>query len=254
MKLKSKLFVVLIVLMLIPTIALAKEVTDNENYKIDVPDTYEEIAENQYRKKDNGENFSVFTSEPLENPNLTEEEFKVITDYVVDQIKSEGRYTVKHLGNEIVTVTKNNYKAYLAKFQMTAGSIDMILRQYYFVTPEKSVLFTETRFSEEDYETEEAQEILDSLTLLNCTPTIGQKNSLISEKVTEPEDKSSALITEKTDVAEEPELIAKKGDTEVAKTDYVLPCVIIVVAVIAVIIIKKVTAKKPNNTDDNSNL
>ena len=160
MKLRTKILIILVVLMLIPTIALAKEVTDGTNYSIDVPDTYTEVADNQFRK-DNGENFSVFTSEPLENTNLTEEEFKVITDYVVDQVKSEGTYTINHLGNEIVTVTKNNYKAYLAKFEMSAGSIKMILRQYYFVTPEKSVLFTETRFNESDYETAEAKGILE---------------------------------------------------------------------------------------------
>ena len=258
MKLRTKILMILVVLMLIPTIALAKEVTDGTNYSIDVPDTYTEVADNQFRK-DNGENFSVFTSEPLENTNLTEEEFKVITDYVVDQVKSEGTYTINHLGNEIVTVTKNNYKAYLAKFEMSAGSIKMILRQYYFVTPEKSVLFTETRFNESDYETAEAKGILDSLTLLNCTAPkadatsktnepANKSNALISEKTEEPAEKSDTKTSEK----EADDLVSKKAEED-TKTDYVIPCVIIVVAVVAVLIIKKATAKKPNH-DDNSNL
>ena len=190
---------------------------------------------------------------------LTEEEFKEVADQVTESISGKEGYVVLSSDTKTVTATKNNYKAYLLTYKLTYQNIEMVIRQYYFLTKEKVVLYTETRFTEEQFETEEAKAMLDSFTLLNCTPVYGDNNSLISSN--EPEDKSSALISSNEPEEKSTALISENEKDEKSSalisenpaTNPVVPVAIIAVAIVALLIIKKVTSKKPDK-DDSSNL
>ena len=256
MKLKTRIIIALLVLMLIPTLAFAKEITDGQYFKMDIPDEYELIGTDQYRKP-TGENFSITITKPLaeDKTKMSDEEFEYLVKAEMESINSQDGYSAELISRDVVSFSKNNYTAYQCFYRIHYLQATLYIKQYYILGKEKICIITDTRLTEEQFNTEEAKSLFDSFTLMNITTSQYDVKEEKPNLITEKED--TKLIAEKED---ETKLIAEKDDENlIAKKEEslldnkLLPIVLVLVIVIVVLIIK-MAAKKPKKEEDKSNL
>ena len=193
----------LLIIVLTTCIMSVTNAYSSTEFKIDVPSTYTEETENNFKNED-GTTISIKKTEEnsLAEINYTEEELKFITDRIeksFDEYKEKIKAEIKEKQGdsvsdekieevlkdikwniekkEIIDITKNNYKCFHIVSNISTGETSYYTDQYSIASGNTFYTITISVTEKEELESQEIKNILDSFTIINYKAHKGKQST-----------------------------------------------------------------------------